>query len=205
MFLLCARKGNARQQFASIPTLIKEKSRYGIGLLQDYAGRWSYFTTEGASASALGVATFQTALISALLLSGLLCDRLASAWRKKYFTPWRITGAATFAVMATIFDACRHGGSTSFITARYHSPFWRGYSLAVAACGKCEVAEAAGSMLVSITWNFIVGFCVTGRGAGVRIAIGRNHRQLPDTWWILSRWSLGLLSIGLMAIPGEEA
>ncbi len=41
-FIIIARK-ETRQQFASIPTLIKrEKSRYGIGL-QDYAGRWSYF------------------------------------------------------------------------------------------------------------------------------------------------------------------
>lgn len=41
-FIIIARK-ETRQQFASIPTLIKKrKSRYGIGL-QDYAGRWSYF------------------------------------------------------------------------------------------------------------------------------------------------------------------
>ncbi len=43
--------------------------------------------SEGASASALGVATFQTALISALLLSGLLCDRFGIGVDEKNTLP----------------------------------------------------------------------------------------------------------------------
>ncbi len=114
--------------------------------------------SEGASASALGVATFQTALISALLLSGLLCDRFGiGVEEKKYFTPWRITGAL-FAVIATIFVVSPQWHSTSFILLAI-LPFGR-VTRWLAACGNAKVAEATGSMLVSITWNFIVGFCV---------------------------------------------
>lgn len=55
-------------------------------------------------------------------------------------------------------------------------------------------------MLVSITWNFIVGFCVTGAALAIRIALGHVTIQLPDTWWMYLGGPLGLLSIGLMAI-----
>lgn len=70
----------------------------------------------------------------------------------------------------------------------------------LAACGNAKVAEATGSMLVSITWNFIVGFCVLGAALAIRIALGHVTIQLPDTWWMYLGGPLGLLSIGLMAI-----
>ncbi|EHC66367.1 Putative inner membrane protein, partial [Salmonella enterica subsp. enterica serovar Mississippi str. A4-633] len=111
--------------------------------------------------SALGVATFQTALISALLLSGLLCDRFGvGVDEKKYFTPWRITGAL-FAVIATIFVVSPQWHSTSFILLAI-LPFLAGLLAGWQPAGNAKVAEATGSMLVSITWNFIVGFCVLG-------------------------------------------
>ncbi len=55
-------------------------------------------------------------------------------------------------------------------------------------------------MLVSITWNFIVGFCVPGAALAIRIALGHVTIQLPNTWWMYLGGPLGLLSIGLMAI-----
>lgn len=72
-FIIMARK-ETRQQFAAIPSLIKNRK---VPLWNWFAGLCGAMVvfSEGASASALGVATFQTALISALLLSGLLCDR----------------------------------------------------------------------------------------------------------------------------------
>ncbi|CTW29563.1 putative adhesin [Escherichia coli] len=72
-FIIMARK-EIRQQFAAIPSLIKNRK---VPLWNWFAGLCGAMVvfSEGASASALGVATFQTALISALLLSGLLCDR----------------------------------------------------------------------------------------------------------------------------------
>ncbi|ESJ87411.1 inner membrane protein, partial [Salmonella enterica subsp. enterica serovar London str. CFSAN001081] len=68
--------------FASIPTLIKKRK---IPLWNWFAGLCGAMVvfSEGASASALGVATFQTALISALLLSGLLCDRFGVGVEEK--------------------------------------------------------------------------------------------------------------------------
>ncbi len=81
-----------RQQFAAIPSLIKNRK---VPLWNWFAGLCGAMVvfSEGASASALGVATFQTALISALLLSGLLCDRFGiGVDEKKYFTPYRIIG-----------------------------------------------------------------------------------------------------------------
>lgn len=106
--------------------------------------------SEGASASALGVATFQTALISALLLSGLLCDRFGiGVDEKKYFTPYRIIGAL-FAVIATIFVVSPQWHSTSFILLAI-LPFLAGLLAGWQPAGNAKVAEATGSMLVSIT------------------------------------------------------
>ncbi len=75
-FIIMARK-ETRQQFAAIPSLIKNRK---VPLWNWFAGLCGAMVvfSEGASASALGVATFQTALISALLLSGLLCDRFGT-------------------------------------------------------------------------------------------------------------------------------
>ncbi len=77
-FIIMARK-ETRQQFAAIPSLIKNRK---VPLWNWFAGLCGAMVvfSEGASASALGVATFQTALISALLLSGLLCDRFGELW-----------------------------------------------------------------------------------------------------------------------------
>lgn len=107
VFIIMARK-ETRQQFAAIPSLIKNRK---VPLWNWFAGLCGAMVvfSEGASASALGVATFQTALISALLLSGLLCDRFGiGVDEKKYFTPYRIIGAL-FAVIATILLCHRSG------------------------------------------------------------------------------------------------
>ncbi len=99
-FIIMARK-ETRQQFAAIPSLIKNRK---VPLWNWFAGLCGAMVvfSEGASASALGVATFQTALISALLLSGLLCDRFGiGVDEKKYFTPYRIIGAL-FAVIPSL-------------------------------------------------------------------------------------------------------
>ncbi|EMW0955678.1 TPA: DMT family transporter [Citrobacter freundii] len=196
-FIIIARK-ETRQQFASIPALIKTRK---IPLWNWFAGLCGAMVvfSEGASASALGVATFQTALISALLLSGLLCDRFGvGVDEKKYFTPWRVTGAL-FAVIATVFVVSPQWHSTSFILLAI-LPFLAGLLAGWQPAGNAKVAEATGSMLVSITWNFIVGFCVLGAALAIRVTLGHVTVQLPDTWWMYLGGPLGLLSIGLMAI-----
>lgn len=196
-FIIMARK-ETRQQFAAIPSLIKNRK---VPLWNWFAGLCGAMVvfSEGASASALGVATFQTALISALLLSGLLCDRFGiGVDEKKYFTPYRIIGAL-FAVIATIFVVSPQWHSTSFILLAI-LPFLAGLLAGWQPAGNAKVAEATGSMLVSITWNFIVGFCVLGTALAIRVALGHVTVQLPDVWWMYLGGPLGLMSIGLMAI-----
>lgn len=55
-------------------------------------------------------------------------------------------------------------------------------------------------MLVSITWNFIIGFCVLGGVLLVRILMGDVSFSLPTAWWMYLGGPLGLLSIALMAL-----
>ncbi|MBZ9579623.1 DMT family transporter [Klebsiella quasivariicola] len=198
MFFIIMAKKETRQQFASIPSLITQRK---IPLWNWFAGLCGAMVvfSEGASASALGVATFQTALISALILSGLLCDRFGiGVSEKKYFTSYRIIGAI-FAIVATIFVVSPHWRSTSFILLAI-LPFMAGLLAGWQPAGNAKVAEATGSMLVSITWNFIVGFTVLGIALLVRISLGHVSFQLPDTWWMYLGGPLGLMSIGLMAI-----
>lgn len=198
MFFIIMAKKETRQQFASIPSLIKQRK---IPLWNWFAGLCGAMVvfSEGASASALGVATFQTALISALILSGLLCDRFGiGVSEKKYLTSYRIIGAI-FAVVATVFVVSPQWRSTSFILLAV-LPFMAGLLAGWQPAGNAKVAEATGSMLVSITWNFIVGFTVLGIALLVRISLGHVSFQLPDTWWMYLGGPLGLMSIGLMAI-----
>lgn len=198
MFFIIMAKKETRQQFASIPSLIKQRK---IPLWNWFAGLCGAMVvfSEGASASALGVATFQTALISALILSGLLCDRFGiGVSEKKYFTSYRVIGAI-FAVVATVFVVSPQWRSTSFILLAV-LPFMAGLLAGWQPAGNAKVAEATGSMLVSITWNFIVGFTVLGIALLIRIALGHVSFQLPDAWWMYLGGPLGLMSIGLMAI-----
>ncbi|WP_373203687.1 DMT family transporter [Citrobacter amalonaticus] len=198
MFFIIMAKKETRQQFSSIPSLIKQRK---IPLWNWFAGLCGAMVvfSEGASASALGVATFQTALISALILSGLLCDRFGiGVSEKKYFTSYRIIGAI-FAVVATVFVVSPQWRSTPFILLAI-LPFMAGLLAGWQPAGNAKVAEATGSMLVSITWNFIVGFTVLGIALLVRISLGHVSFQLPDTWWMYLGGPLGLMSIGLMAI-----
>lgn len=55
-------------------------------------------------------------------------------------------------------------------------------------------------MLVSITWNFIVGFSILGLALLIRIGMGQVTVSLPETWWMYLGGPLGLLSIALMAL-----
>lgn len=160
--------------------------------------RWWYFLKAHQPAHS-GSQRFKPQLISALLLSGLLCDRFGiGVDEKKYFTPYRIIGAL-FAVIATIFVVSPQWHSTSFILLAI-LPFLAGLLARWQPAGNAKVAEATGSMLVSITWNFIVGFCVLGTALAIRVALGHVTVQLPDVWWMYLGGPLGLMSIGLMAI-----
>ena len=55
-------------------------------------------------------------------------------------------------------------------------------------------------MLVSITWNFIVGFTILGAALLIRVMMGQVTFTLPTAWWMYLGGPLGLLSIALMAL-----
>ena len=186
-FIIIARK-QTREQFASIPNLIKTRK---IPLWNWFAGLCGAMVvfSEGASASQLGVATFQTALISALILSGLLCDRFGIGVKeKKPFTLQRVTGAI-LAIIATVFVVIPQWSSPHLLILAGWQP-----------AGNSAVGEATGSMLVSITWNFIVGFTVLATALVIRMALGYVSFDLPTDWWMYLGGPLGLTSIALMAL-----
>lgn len=196
-FIIIARK-STREQFASIPRLIKNRT---IPLWNWFAGLCGAMVvfSEGASASDLGVATFQTALISALILSGLLCDRFGIGVKeKKPFTFQRITGAL-LAIVATVFVVVPQWESPHLLILAV-LPFMAGLLAGWQPAGNSAVGEATGSMLVSITWNFIVGFTVLSIALAIRMALGYVSFDLPTEWWMYLGGPLGLASIALMAI-----
>ena len=135
--------------------------------------------SEGASASQLGVATFQTALISALILSGLLCDRFGIGVKeKKPFTLQRVTGAI-LAIIATVFVVIPQWSSPHLLILAI-LPFLAGLLAGWQPAGNSAVGEATGSMLVSITWNFIGGFTVLATALVIRMALGYVSLRSPQ-------------------------
>ncbi len=198
MFFIIISRQQTRQQFASIPRLIKSRKIAWWNWFAGLCGAMVVFS-EGASASVLGVATFQTALISALILSGLLCDRFGIGVKeKKYFTAQRLLGAL-LAIIATIFVVSPQWQSPHVLILAI-LPFLAGLLAGWQPAGNSAVGEATGSMLVSITWNFIVGFSVLTIALIIRIALGHVSLTLPDQWWMYLGGPLGLMSIGLMAL-----
>ena len=79
-------------------------------------------------------------------------------------------------------------------------PFMAGLLAGWQPAGNSAVARETGSMLVAITWNFIVGFTVLAIALIVRVAMGQVAFHLPSQWWMYLGGPLGLLSIALMAL-----
>ena len=74
MAVIILSRKSTRQQFVSIPSRKRAGRIPWWSWLAGLCGAMVVFS-EGASASVLGVATFQTALISGMVISGLLFDR----------------------------------------------------------------------------------------------------------------------------------
>lgn len=198
MFIIILSRASTRQQFASIPSKIRSNNIPWWSWLAGLCGAMVVFS-EGASASVLGVATFQTTLICGMVLSGLLCDRFGiGVDTKQPFNLPRISGAI-LAIVATIMvvSPSWHAPSVVFLAVL---PFAAGLLAGWQPAGNSAVANETGSMLVSITWNFIVGFSVLAIALIVRIATGQTSFHLPLTWWMYLGGPLGLLSIALMAL-----
>ena len=155
--------------------------------------------SEGISVGALGVATFQTALISGMVISGVVCDRLAIGVQfKQALSVFRIIGAV-LAVVATVLVVSPNF-ETPHALALIVLPFVGGLLAGWQPAGNSNIGKLAGSMLVSITWNFLIGFVFLTAAFLLRLAMGHASFTLPDTWWMYLGGPLGLLSIALMAI-----
>lgn len=198
MAIIILSRKKTRQQFASIPRLIKSHQMPWWNWIAGICGAMVVFS-EGASASALGVATFQTTLISGLVISGLLCDRFGIGVEvKQPFNFLRIMGAIC-AIAATVLVVSPHWSAPKVIGLAI-LPFLAGLLAGWQPAGNSAVGKATGSMLVSVTWNFIVGFLVLTVILLIRLAMGRAYFALPHVWWMYLGGPLGLLSIGLMAL-----
>lgn len=183
-FIIIARK-ETRQQFASIPTLIKKRK---IPLWNWFAGLCGAMVvfSEGASASALGVATFQTALISALLLSGLLCDRFGiGVEEKKYFTPWRIVRRYRhhFCRVATV--------ALNLVYPARYPPLFGRVTRWLAACGECESRRGNGLHAGVHYMELHRQLLCPGRSAGDTYRIRPCHHSVTRYMVDVSRWSAG--------------
>ncbi|WP_078856279.1 DMT family transporter [Streptomyces sp. SCSIO 75703] len=155
--------------------------------------------SEGITVGALGVAVFQISLVSGLIISGVICDRLGvTSGVKQPLSPPRLLGALlAIAATALAIAPTFHVPGTVALALL---PFIAGLLAGWQPAGNAAVADSTGSMLVSIGFNFLVGFTVLLAGLLVRMALGGAHFALPGTWWMYTGGALGLLSIGLMAL-----
>ncbi|GEO70168.1 membrane protein [Levilactobacillus acidifarinae] len=198
MAIIILARRSTRKQFASIPHKISKRSIPWWNWLAGCCGAMVVFS-EGASASVLGVATFQTTLISGMVISGLVCDRLGIGVAvKQPFNLPRILGAI-LAIAATVLVVLPSWQAPKVIALAI-LPFLAGLLAGWQPAGNSAVAQETGSMLVSITWNFIVGFSILGLALLVRVLMGQVTFSLPGTWWMYLGGPLGLLSIALMAL-----
>ena len=198
MAVIILSRKSTRQQFVSIPARIRAGRIPWWSWLAGLCGAMVVFS-EGASASVLGVATFQTTLISGMVISGLLCDRFGIGVEiKQPFNVPRVLGAI-LAVAATVLVVLPNWQAPSVIGLAV-LPFLAGLLAGWQPAGNSAVARETGSMLVSITWNFIVGFTVLALALLIHVLIGATSFHLPRTWWMYLGVPLGLLSIALMGL-----
>lgn len=198
MAIIILARHSTRKQFASIPSKIKSHKIPWWNWLAGCCGAMVVFS-EGASASVLGVATFQTTLISGMVISGLACDRLGIGVDVKQPLSFARVLGAILAIAATILVVLPNWSAPK-VVALAILPFLAGLLAGWQPAGNSAVAEETGSMLVSITWNFIIGFCVLGAALAVRLMMGQLTFIFPNHWWMFLGGPLGLLSIALMAL-----
>ncbi|MGP5496517.1 DMT family transporter [Corynebacterium flavescens] len=170
--------------------------------------RWNFFAglcgativlSEGISVGFLGVAVFQTALIAGMVISGIVCDRLGIGVPfKQALSAPRVTGAL-LAIVATILVVVPNWTAPHMIALAV-LPFVGGLLAGWQPAGNSEVGKLSDSMLVSITWNFLVGFIALGGALLVRVLSGNAEMHLPGVWWMYLGGPLGLASIALMAL-----
>ena len=198
MFLIVLPRAKTRKALFAIPGQLK---RGVIPWPNFFAGLCGavIVLSEGVSVGALGVATFQTSLISGMVISGVVCDRFGIGVEfKQMLNLPRILGAL-LAIVATLLVVSPNFQTPSVIVLAV-LPFVGGLLAGWQPAGNSNVGRLADSMLVSITWNFIVGFSALALVFLIRLALGSATFSLPPTWWMYLGGPLGLASIALMAL-----
>lgn len=198
MFIIVLPQRRLRKALISIP-----------GHLRHGTLPWPYFfaglcgavivLSEGVSVGALGVATFQTSLIAGMVISGIICDRFGIGVEfKQALNIPRILGAL-LAIAATVLVVSPNFTAPHMIALAI-LPFCGGLLAGWQPAGNSKIGYLADSMLVSITWNFIIGFSALALAFIIRLAMGAATFHLPTQWWMYLGGPLGLLSIALMAL-----
>ncbi|XBH20763.1 DMT family transporter [Jonesiaceae bacterium BS-20] len=155
--------------------------------------------SEGVSVGALGVATFQTSLISGMVISGVVCDRLGiGANFKQALSLPRIAGAI-LAIVATLLVVSPNFQAPHLIALAI-LPFAGGLLAGWQPAGNSNVGKVADSMMVAITWNFIIGFTALTLVFLARLGTGNATFTMPTQWWMYLGGPLGLASIAAMAL-----
>lgn len=198
MFVVVFARPATRREALAIPGLIRSRTIPWWNYLAGLCGA-VIVLSEGVTVGVLGVATFQISLISGLVISGVICDRLGvTASVKQPLTTTRLLGAA-LAIAATVV-VISPSFSVPHTIVLAIMPFVGGLLAGWQPAGNAAVADVTGSMLVSIGWNFLVGFTALLIAHLVRAAVGGVDFQLPSEWWMYLGGPLGLLSIALMAL-----
>ncbi|SDD78792.1 transporter family-2 protein [Sanguibacter gelidistatuariae] len=198
MFIVVFSRQTTRRQALAVPGQIRARTIPWWNYLAGLCGA-VIVLSEGVTVGVLGVATFQISLMSGLVISGLVCDRLGvTASGKQPLTTPRLIGAV-MTIMATVIVISPNFSVPSTIILAI-MPFVGGLLAGWQPAGNAAVADVSGSMLVSIGWNFLVGFAALLLAYGIRAVTTGVSLTLPSEWWMYLGGPLGLLSIALMAI-----
>lgn len=198
MAVVVLSRASTRRQALAVPGHIKNRTIPWWNYLAGLCGA-VIVLSEGVTVGVLGVATFQISLMSGLVISGVVCDRLGvTASVKQPLTAPRLIGAVLTIVATIIVISPSFSVPNAIFLALL--PFVGGLLAGWQPAGNAAVADVSGSMLVSIGWNFLVGFTALLVAYLVRAVTTGVTFQLPSEWWMYLGGPLGLLSIALMAL-----
>jgi transporter family-2 protein len=171
-------------------------------------GLWNYLAglcgaaivlSQGIAVGSLGVAVFQISMICGLVISGVVCDRMGvAATLVQPVSGIRMLGAGlALAAAAMAVSPNLHIPHVIFLAAL---PFGAGLLAGWQPAGNAAVAREAGSVIVAIALNFLVGFTVLAAVLLIRLVSGGASFALPPVWWMYTGGALGMLYISLATL-----
>lgn len=197
MALIVLARSRTRRQARLLPQLVRTGRIRWWNCLAGVCGV-AVVLAEGVTVGTLGVAVFQIALVAGLVTSGVICDRLGITDQgKQPLSVPRLIGAV-MTIVATVI-AISPNFHVPGAVALAVMPFVAGLLAGWQPAGNAAVADGTGSMLVSIGFNFLVGFVLLLVVLAARVLVGGIHVELPSDWWLYSGGVVGLMSIAAMA------